>query len=365
MKYYFTSEAVTEGHPDKICDKISDKILDIALEQDKKSKIAIEATIKDDLILIYGEANTKANLDYEKIAINVLKDIGYKEKFKVITKISNQSPEINNCVAKKIIGAGDQGIMFGFATNETKEYMPLPILLANKLAKKLAEVRKQDFNEILMPDGKTQVTVEYINNKPKRIKTLIISSQHKKGISQEILKKYIIKNVIKTTIPKKMIDKKTKILINTSGSFTIGGPFGDSGTTGRKIIADTYGGFARIGGGALSSKDPSKVDRSAAYYARYVAKNIVFYNLAKKCEIQVSYAIGLSKPISIFIETFNTNTVKIEKIYEFVNNNFDFSVTNIIKELNLLNTKYYDIAAYGHFGRDDLKLPWEEIKKCY
>ena len=362
MKYYFTSESVTEGHPDKICDKISDKILDTALEQDKNSKMAVEATIKGNLVFIYGEANTKAKLNYEEIAKEVLKDIGYNEEFNFIIKVSNQSKEINKSVEKKELAAGDQGIMFGYATNETKELMPLPILLANKLAYNLAKARKKDKNTPLLPDGKTQVTVEYQNNKPKRIDTIIIAAQHKKEITQKELKKYIIENVITKTIPQNLLDKKTKILINTSGSFIIGGPYSDSGTTGRKIIVDTYGGTSRIGGGCLSSKDPTKVDRSAAYYTRYVAKNIVAHNLADKCEIQVSYAIGKQKPISLFIETFNTEKVNISEIYKYVETNFNFSVENIINELNLKNTKYYNIASYGHFGRTDINLPWENIK---
>ena len=362
MKYYFTSESVTEGHPDKICDKISDKILDTALEQDKNSKMAVETTIKGNLVFIYGEANTKAKLNYEEIAKKVLKDIGYNEEFNFIIKVSNQSKEINKSVEKKELAAGDQGIMFGYATNETKELMPLPILLANKLAYNLTKVRKEDKNTPLLPDGKTQVTVEYQNNKPKRIDTIIIAAQHNKEITQKELKKYIIENVITKTIPQNLLDKKTKILINTSGSFIIGGPYSDSGTTGRKIIVDTYGGTSRIGGGCLSSKDPTKVDRSAAYYTRYVAKNIVAHNLADKCEIQVSYAIGKQKPISLFIETFNTEKVNISEIYKYVETNFNFSVENIINELNLKNTKYYNIASYGHFGRTDINLPWENIK---
>lgn len=362
MKYYFTSESVTEGHPDKICDKISDKILDTALEQDKNSKMAVEATIKGNLVFIYGEANTKAKLNYEEIAKEVLKDIGYNEEFNFIIKVSNQSKEINKSVEKKELAAGDQGIMFGYATNETKELMPLAILLANKLAYNLAKARKKDKNTPLLPDGKTQVTVEYQNNKPKRIDTIIIAAQHKKEITQKELKKYIIENVITKTIPQNLLDKKTKILINTSGSFIIGGPYSDSGTTGRKIIVDTYGGASRIGGGCLSSKDPTKVDRSAAYYTRYVAKNIVAHNLADKCEIQVSYAIGKQKPISLFIETFNTEKINIKEIYKYVETNFNFSVENIINELNLKNIKYYNLASYGHFGRTDINLPWENIK---
>ena len=363
MKKYVTSESVTEGHPDKICDKISDKILDTALKQDKNSKMAVETTIKDDLIFIYGECKTKAKLDYEKIAKKVLKDIGYQEEFKVLTKISSQSAEINKAVDKQKIAAGDQGIMFGYATNETKELMPLPSLLANKLTKELANARRRDKNSPLLPDGKSQITVEYEDNIPKRIDTIIIASQHKKDITKEKLEEYIKKEVIFKVIPKKYLDDKTKILINTSGSFVLGGPFADSGTTGRKIVVDSYGGSAKVGGGCFSSKDPSKVDRSAAYYARYVAKNIVHNKLCDRCEIGISYTIGKEKPIHINIETFNTNKVPIEKIKEFVDKNFDFSVDNIINELDLKRPIYYNTAAYGHFGRTDINLPWEKIKE--
>jgi len=363
MKRLITSESVTEGHPDKICDKISDKILDTALDLDKDSKMAVECTIKDDLVFIYGEATTKANLDYENIAINVLKDIGYNNKFNVIIKVSQQSKEINNAVCKEELGAGDQGIMFGYASNETEEYMPMPILLANKLTMQLAKVRKKDKNSPLMPDGKSQVTVEYEDNIPKRIDTIIIANQHKEDISQDNLRKYIKENVIDKVIPTELVDTNTKILINTSGSFTIGGPFGDSGTTGRKIVVDSYGGSAKIGGGCFSSKDPTKVDRSAAYYARYVAKNIVHYGLSDICEIGVSYSIGNPHPISINIETYNTNKVPLKEIYKFIEDNFDFRVSNIINELQLQNPIYYNIASYGHFGRTDITLPWEQIKR--
>jgi len=362
MKRKITSESVTEGHPDKICDKVSDKILDTALTSDPNSKMAVECTIKDNLIFIYGEATTGAKLDYEKIAKEVLKDIGYNEEFNVIVKVSEQSREINAAVEKDEISAGDQGIMFGFATNETKEYMPLPILLANKLTFQLAKVRKEDSNSPLMPDGKSQVTVEYEDNVPKRIDTIIIASQHIENISQEALKKYIKENVIDVVIPKEYVDENTEILINTSGSFIVGGPYGDSGTTGRKIVVDSYGGSAKVGGGCFSSKDPSKVDRSAAYYARYVAKNVVYNNLCDMCEIGVSYAIGSNKPVSVNIETFNTNKVLMEEIYKFVNDNFNFNVDNMINELQLQRPMYYDIASYGHFGRQDINLPWERIK---
>lgn len=363
MKYFFTSESVTEGHPDKMCDKIADKIVDEALKKDKKSHMAVEATIKDNLVLIYGEASTNAKLDYAKIAKDVIKDIGYEEDFEVMLKVAQQSPEINTAVSgSEELGAGDQGIMFGYACDETEELMPLPIMLAHKLAKKLTDVRRSDKKTPLKPDGKTEVTVEYVDGKPVRVDTVIVSSQHIKDITQEELADYIIEKVVKPTIPEELVDDKTKYWINTSGSFVVGGPFGDSGTTGRKIIVDTYGGMGRIGGGCFSSKDPSKVDRSAAYYSRYVAKNIVAHGLASKCEIQVSYAIGVSKPVSLFIETFGTEKTKLEDIYQYVEDNFDFSVSNIIKELDLLNTEFYPLAAYGHFGRTDLNVKWEEIK---
>lgn len=362
MRKLITSESITEGHPDKICDKISDRILDTALKADKNSKMAVEATIKDELIFIYGEAKTTANVDYEKIAKEVLLDIGYTEEYKVITKVGVQSAEINNAVDKDVVCAGDQGIMFGYATDESEEYMPLSILFANRLAKQMAKVRKEDKNSILKPDGKTQVTVEYIDDKPVRVDTIIIASQHKEGINKQELDDLIISKVINKIIPKEFIDDKTRILINTSGSFVLGGSFGDSGTTGRKIVADTYGGIGKVGGGCFSSKDPSKVDRSAAYYARYVAKNIVASGFASRCEIEVAYAIGMEKPIAVNIETFNTNKVNSDKIYDYVNKNFDFSVDNIIKELDLLRPIYYDLATYGHFGRDDLNLTWENIK---
>lgn len=360
MRYLFTSEAVTEGHPDKICDRISDYILDAALREDKNSKMAVEATIKDDLILIYGEANTKANLNYELLAKEVLKDIGYTEEYQVIVKVSKQSSEINKCVDDGEIKAGDQGIMFGYACKETEELMPLPIMLANKLAFRLTTVRKNDKNSFLKPDGKTQVTVEYENDIPIRIDTIIIAAQHRENVSQEELAKYIIKNVVNEVIPASLVDENTKILINTSGSFTIGGSFGDSGTTGRKIIVDTYGGRAHIGGGCFSSKDPSKVDRSAAYYARYVAKNVVAACLADRFEIELSYAIGKSDPISIYIDAFGTNKVSYDEIMNYINQNFNFKVSSIIKELDLQKPIYYDLAAYGHFGRKGYS--WEQIK---
>lgn len=359
-KYYFTSESVTEGHPDKICDKISDKILDEALRVDPNSHIAIEATIKDNFILLYGEATTNATLNYEEIAKSVLKDIGYTEDFEIITKISKQSAEINGAVSKDKTCAGDQGIMFGYACSDTKEFMPLPIMLANRLAMRLSEVRKKDTNSFLLPDGKTQVTVEYLEDKPIRIDSVIIAAQHKKEISKEMLEEFIVNEVISKVLPANLCDDNTKILINTSGSFVLGGPFADSGTTGRKIVVDTYGGMGRVGGGCFSSKDPSKVDRSAAYYARYVARNIISKGYATRVEIGLSYAIGQENPISVFIDTFGTNKVSTESIYEYVENNFNFSVDNIINELDLRNPIYYELAAYGHFGRDGYS--WEKDK---
>lgn len=361
-RYYFTSEAVCEGHPDKICDKISDYILDEALRQDKNSKMAVEATIKDNTIVIYGEATTNAVLDYKALSFEVLKEIGYDDYFEVIELVGKQSVEINQAVNKEEVMAGDQGIMFGYACRDTEEYMPLPILLANRLCFKLSQLRKEKKVDFLNPDGKSQVTVEYVDGKPIRVDTVIMAVCHKDLITQEELKKFVLENVIQQVIPKEYLDEKTRILINTSGSFVVGGPKSDSGTTGRKLVCDTYGGMGRIGGGAMSSKDPSKVDRSGAYYARYVAKNVVAKGLADICEIQVSYAIGQSKPISLYIDTKGTNKVEMEKIYQYVNDNFDFSVQNIIDELDLLRPIYYDLACYGQFGRKDLDLTWEKIK---
>lgn len=362
MNYFFTSEAVCEGHPDKICDKISDYILDEALRQDKDSKMAVEATIKNKTVIIYGEANTGAKLDYKKLVKAVLNDIGYEEEFEVIELISNQSKEINKAVCQEEVMAGDQGIMFGYACNDTEELMPLPIMLANGLCYELTRIRKSKEVNFLNPDGKSQVTVEYVDGRPMRVDTIVMAICHKEGISQEKLKEFAIKEIIQKVIPEEYLDDRTKILINQSGSFVIGGPESDSGTTGRKLVCDTYGGMGRIGGGAMSSKDPSKVDRSGAYYARYVAKNVVAKGYADICEIQVSYVIGRSEPLSLYIDTRGTNNVDIKEIYKYVNNNFDFSVQNIIDELGLLKPIYYKLACYGHFGRKDLDLTWEKIK---
>lgn len=358
-KRYFTSESVTSGHPDKVCDLIADSILDEALRQDPHSHMSVEATIKDDLILVYGEAGTKADIDYEKIALGVMKEIGYEEDYHVMVKVNKQSSEINNAVGHHEISAGDQGIMFGYADDETEELMPYAISCAHHLAKKLEEVRRRDNR--LRPDGKTQVTVEYISGKLTRIDTILVSSQHREDVSQEELKELIMNEVIKPVVDEKLIDENTKYLINPSGSFVIGGSWGDSGTTGRKIVVDTYGGYAPIGGGCFSSKDPTKVDRSAAYYARYVCRNIVANGLAHKCQLELSYAIGEPKPLSVTVDTFGTSSYTNEQLLAIIEKNFDFSVANIIKELDLERPIYRLTTNYGHFGKKD--LPWEQFKK--
>ncbi len=357
MKYLFTSESVTEGHPDKVCDQIADAILDAALEQDPYSNMAVECTIKDDFVLIYGEANTKADIDYAAIALATIKKIGYEEEYHVHVVVNQQSPEIHNAVNRDDVCAGDQGIMFGYACDETETFMPAPIYYANKLAKQLSSVQKQ--KGFLGPDGKTQVSVEYENDEIKRIDTIVVSTQHAADVSQEEIKEIIMNDVIKPCINENLLDENTKYFINPSGSFVVGGSFGDSGTTGRKIVCDTYGGMGHIGGGCLSSKDPTKVDRSAAYYCRYVAKNIVAKGYAKKCEVQVSYAIGIRKPISLFINTYGTEKLYIEDIYNYVENNFNFDVNNIIEELDLRKPIYQKTSCYGHFGRNEFS--WERI----
>ncbi len=358
-EYLFTSESVTDGHPDKICDQIADSILDAALSQDPYSKMAVEATIKDDLILVYGEANTKATIDFEKIAKDVIRSIGYDEEYTVMVKVNGQSAEIFNAVTgHDEIAAGDQGIMFGYASDETANYMPLAIDTAHKLSKRLSDLKWED--KRIRPDGKTQVTVLYRDHKPVSIDTIVVSTQHSADMTQEELHEVVKTQVIDRVVDPKWITPDTKYFINPSGSFIVGGSFGDSGTTGRKIVVDTYGGMGRIGGGCFSSKDPSKVDRSAAYYSRYVAKNLVAAKLAERCEIQLSYAIGQTHPISIMIDTFNTNLVELEEIYAWVKRNFDFSVGNIIRELDLLKPIYRKTANFGHFGRDGFS--WETIK---
>ncbi len=359
--YIFTSESITEGHPDKICDSIADAILDEALRQDPYSNMAVEATIKDDFVLIYGEADTKAHIDYETIAKSVIRKIGYEEDYTVMVKVNKQSSEIHNAVNHQDaeIGAGDQGIMFGYACDESDEYMPAPIYYAHKLARQLTKVRRN--NPLLRPDGKTQVSVEYKDGKMQRIDTIVVSTQHAPQATQEEIRELVMNEVILPSIEKEMIDENTKFLINPSGSFVVGGSFGDSGTTGRKIVCDTYGGMGRIGGGCFSSKDPTKVDRSAAYYCRYVAKNIVANGLAQRCEVQVAYAIGKSEPVSLCVDTFGTGVKSDEELLAIIRKNFNFSVTNILKELDLRKPIYSKTSCYGHFG--DPQFTWEKIKK--
>lgn len=389
-KLLFTSESVTEGHPDKICDQISDSVLDALLEQDPMSRVACETAITTGLVLVMGEITTKANVDIQEIVRNTIKEIGYDSSEKgfdcntcgVIVSLDKQSSDIAMGVDKALeakegtdkttltndqieaIGAGDQGMMFGYATNETPEFMPYPIALAHKLTRKLTEVRKNGTLSYLRPDGKSQVSVEYDEKGcPKHIDAIVISSQHAEDATQEQIHTDIKKYVIDAVVPADMITKDTKIYINPTGRFVIGGPNGDSGVTGRKIIVDTYGGYARHGGGAFSGKDCTKVDRSAAYAARYVAKNIVAAGLAAKCEIQLSYAIGVAQPTSIMVDTFGTGKISNEKLVEIIRANFDLRPAGIIQMLNLRRPIYKQTAAYGHFGRLDVTLPWEEIDK--
>ena len=357
--YFFTSESVTSGHPDKLCDLIADSILDEALRQDSHAHMAVEATIKDDLLLIYGEAGTSAVIDYVAIAKDVLRNVGYTENYHVLTKITDQSAEINRAVTQRKPAAGDQGIMFGYADDETENLMPFAIDCAHALAKKLEEVRRK--TPFLRPDGKTQVTAEYDSGKLKRVDTVVLSTQHTADIAQDQLYDFIMENVIRPTIDPKLLDDATKYFINPSGSFIVGGPQGDSGTTGRKIVVDSYGGYAPIGGGCFSSKDPTKVDRSAAYYARYVCRNVVANHLAHKCQLELAYAIGQSEPASINVKTFHTGIYDEEKLLCIILKNFDFSVANMIEELQLCRPIYASTVNYGHFGKPN--LPWEAFKK--
>ena len=384
MKRLFTSESVTEGHPDKICDQISDAILDSILEQDPDARVACETAVTTGMVMVMGEITTKCYVDIPKIVRKTVTEIGYvrakygfdAETCSVLTSIDEQSPDIAQGVNSSLetregqedallqTGAGDQGMMFGFATNETEDFMPMPINLAQKLARRLAEVRKNGTLTYLRPDGKTQVTVEYDeNDQPVRVDTIVVSTQHGADVTQEEIRKDLIEQVINAVIPESLMDKETKIFINPTGKFIVGGPQGDSGLTGRKIIVDTYGGYGRHGGGAFSGKDPTKVDRSAAYAARWVAKNLVAAGVADKLEIQLSYAIGVAKPISIEVFTFGTEKVSHEVIIEIVKRVFDLRPGAIIRDLDLRKPIYRQIAAYGHFGRNDLDLTWEKLNK--
>lgn len=376
MKRFFTSESVTEGHPDKICDQISDSILDAILTEDPQARVACETSVTTGLVLVSGEITTTTYVDIQRIVRDTVKEIGYDrgkygfdaENLAVLVALDPQSPDIAQGVNEgegdyQEQGAGDQGIMFGYASNETEEYMPITISLAHKLARKLTEVRKNDTLPYLRPDGKTQVTVEFDEDfKPVRIDSIVVSSQHSPEVEMEQLREDIIKHVISPILPKELLDD-TRYFINPTGKFIIGGPHGDAGLTGRKIIVDTYGGVGRHGGGAFSGKDPSKVDRSAAYAARYVAKNLVAAGLADKLEIQLSYAIGVAHPMSVFVETFQTEKTALENIYKAIEDHFDLRPKAIIESLDLLKPIYKQTAAYGHFGRTDISLPWERLDK--
>ena len=385
-KKFFTSESVTEGHPDKVCDQISDAVLDACFEQDPYARVACETAVTTGMVLVMGEITAKCSVDIPKVVRETILEIGYDDSklgfdgnsCAVLVSIDKQSPDIAMGVDKALeardgrmddlqieaIGAGDQGMMFGFACNETPELMPMPVALAHRITRRLAEVRKSGLVPYLRPDGKSQVTVEYDGDKPVRVDAVVVSTQHADGVPRERIEQDIVRYVLRETIPSEFIDGNTSILINPTGRFVVGGPQGDSGLTGRKIIVDTYGGYARHGGGAFSGKDPTKVDRSAAYAARYVAKNLVAAGLADKLEIQLAYAIGVANPVSIFVDTFGTGRIAEEKIIKLVRKHFDLRPAAIIRDLGLRRPIYKQTAAYGHFGRDDIDLPWEKTDKA-
>ncbi len=379
-KILFTSESVTEGHPDKVADQISDGILDAILTQDPTARVACETVVNTGLVVLVGEITTSAVVDYQQVARDTIRKIGYTDRkygydadaVAVMVSLDKQSPDIAMGVDDALetrgqseeFGAGDQGLMFGYATNETESYMPLPIDLSHKLAYQLAKVRKEKLLDYLGPDGKVQVTIEYTpEHKVKRIDTIVVSTQHDEEISQEQIRKDVLEHVVKPVVPSELLDDETRYFINPTGKFVIGGPVGDSGLTGRKIIVDTYGGYARHGGGAFSGKDSTKVDRSASYAARYIAKNVVAAGLAEKCEIQLAYAIGVAQPVSIAVDTFGTNHVPEDKIIEVIRKEFRLTPKGIIETLNLRRPIYQQTAAYGHFGRTDIELPWEQLNK--
>ncbi len=374
-RYLFTSESVTEGHPDKVSDAVSDAVLDAALAGDKMSRVACETLCKTGFVVLAGEITTKTNIDFGKVARGAIREIGYTssemgfdaDTCGILIAVEPQSPDISQGVTEgeglhKEQGAGDQGLMFGYACDETPELMPAPIMYAHQLAKQLAAVRKKKQVDFLRPDGKSQVTVEYENDVPKRIETVVISTQHSESVKHKTLKEAMMELVVKKTLPKELLDKNTKYFINPTGRFVVGGPCGDAGLTGRKIIVDTYGGMGRHGGGAFSGKDPSKVDRSACYYARFVAKNIVAAGLAKKCEVQVAYAIGVAKPMGVYVHTFGTGKLDDEKLAAYVADKFDFRPRALIQELDLLRPVYSPTAAYGHFGRSE--FTWEKTTRA-